>query len=608
MVFRNKLLIGLMLALLPVLPALAGPVDVQQAGDVARAFFRNDPNTGRRMAPLTRVALYDAPLTKAGEQTPAFHIFNREGGGFVIIAGDDACKPVLAYSFDGVFGTADQLPDGLKDWLGDFEKQVDLVRTQGASQKGLEKAKEAWMEIQYPTKAGSGYQAEVLHKTAEWNQSDPYNRLCHKIDGWTCYAGCIPVAMGIIMDFFCYPAQGTGTLESYSYDAWGYADSISGYDLGHPYEWSKFHGVNFKEGFTDEQADAVAVLLRDIGVAGHAYYRPDGTDDDFWRLIPAVIEHFGYDPNVSHLKRKFFTDEEWMNMLKGDLQDHPVLYAASKEGGGHGFVVDGYDKKSNLHINWGWNGSYNGYFALSAFAPLEGYLYEFEHTTVLGLVPDKGQGGQPEEFLYYYPAESEGVFYPGLMVSETPVRSKAFQMNAVWLCNGGITPIKGKYFFALVDANGDIVEKISEEKSFDPVNAQKFLLIWKVDCKMKSYPMAGDKLKLFYRSDNWPDGVWKTPLVNNEEKRTVFEIDVAPDESKLADVTSYSYDKSTGKVTMKTMDRVTWSVKKGSTVVAEGTSKDFALSIAASELSKDSYTLTLQRGGEKQVLTIKMGK
>ena len=135
-----KLILVSLAAVLLTLPAMAGPVDVYRAGEAAKSFFKNDPVGSRRMAPVHRVELYSAPLTKAGESAPAFFFFNREGGGFVIIAGDDACKPILGYSFEGSLDSADQLPDGLRDWLNDFEAQVAQVRAEGTAP-----AREEWM-------------------------------------------------------------------------------------------------------------------------------------------------------------------------------------------------------------------------------------------------------------------------------------------------------------------------------------------------------------------------------------------------------------------------------------------------------------------------------
>ena len=132
------------------LPAAAGPVDAARAASVARSFFQNDRNVALRFAPLQRVEQAAAPLTKAGADHPAYYIFNREGGGFVIVAGDDACKPVLAYSYDHPFVTDDTMPEGLSDWLSDFEEQVSLVRAEGVRPADADRV---WASALVATKA-----------------------------------------------------------------------------------------------------------------------------------------------------------------------------------------------------------------------------------------------------------------------------------------------------------------------------------------------------------------------------------------------------------------------------------------------------------------------
>ena len=42
-----------------------------------------------------------------------------------------------------------------------------------------------------------------------------------------------------------------------------------------------------------------------------------------------------------------------------------VLLGASDNTGGHEFVIDGYNGNELFHINWGWGGADDGYFALS---------------------------------------------------------------------------------------------------------------------------------------------------------------------------------------------------------------------------------------------------
>jgi hypothetical protein len=37
---------------------------------------------------------------------------------------------------------------------------------------------------------------------------------------------------------------------------------------------------------------------------------------------------------------------------------------------GHAFVLDGYNTEGYYHVNWGWNGTCNGYFRISALNPV----------------------------------------------------------------------------------------------------------------------------------------------------------------------------------------------------------------------------------------------
>ena len=594
----KRLTLITLLAALLTLPSFAEPVDAYRAGETARSFFRNDPSPARRLATLRQVNLYGAPLTKASQEAPAFYIFNREGGGFVIVSGDDACKPILAYSYENNFGSVEDMPDGLRDWLADFEAQVALVRKTGARPSAS------------PANADmTAYQPEVIHDTPAWHQGAPFNRLCPKDNGKDSWVGCVPLAVSLVMNYFGHPSYGTGTLPSYDYQYNGRSYHISGIELGHKYEWEKFRNVDFNKSYSDAQANAVATLIRDVAIAGKASFSADATDTNFERIVPAILEHFGYDRNVTHLKRWYFTDEEWMDLIKGELQDHPVIYAANTSNGGHAFVVDGYDRKNNLHINWGWGPDYIGYYALSAFIPSSGQDYKFEHTTVLGLVPDKGQGGSPEEYLYLCSGQgSDGRLYKGLSADSTPEHGKEFTADVAWYYNGGINDFYGRFAFALIDKNGNIVEKISNDNIIKGLVPRGGQGVFGISCKINSYPIFGDKVQLIYRSDKWPEGVWKLPYRRLDDG-VVDVIEVKADGTLLGESTSLNYSKTDGKVSLKTKDRVTWKLSDSSgKVVAEGVSEDFKISISTSGLAKGSYTLWLGRDKEGQGITLNIGE
>ena len=64
-------------------------------------------------------------------------------------------------------------------------------------------------------------------------------------------------------------------------------------------------------------------------------------------------------------------EEDLLQAIATDLQaGRPVYFSGVTVNlEGHAFVCDGMKSDGYLHINWGWNGMANGYFAISALAP-----------------------------------------------------------------------------------------------------------------------------------------------------------------------------------------------------------------------------------------------
>ena len=92
------------------------------------------------------------------------------------------------------------------------------------------------------------------------------------------------------------------------------------------------------------------------------------------------------------VSREHFSIEGWDSLVYHELQMHrPLLYSGIGNIG-HVFLCDGYDGAGCYHINWGWNGSGNGFFRLQALAPNThadpsdpGYIYS--QNAVFGLQP-----------------------------------------------------------------------------------------------------------------------------------------------------------------------------------------------------------------------------
>ena len=120
-----KKLTFLLISLFAYLTVFAGEVTEQQALQKAQNFFKDKK--------LQSKNLRRAP--RAGQQQSTsqedYYVFNVENnGGFVIISGDNRTPEVLGYADSGNIDM-DNLPPNLKEWLGEYSKQMKVIQTSG---------------------------------------------------------------------------------------------------------------------------------------------------------------------------------------------------------------------------------------------------------------------------------------------------------------------------------------------------------------------------------------------------------------------------------------------------------------------------------------------
>lgn len=298
----------------------------------------------------------------------AYYVFNNDAGGFVIIAGDDAVTPVLGYTSTGSFD-AENLPDGLKDLLKSYERQIAALG-------------DNYVANQTATRAA--FTGEKLLKTAEWNQMAPFNKYTPN----NYVTGCVATAGAIVMKHHGYPAKGTG---SHSYTLNGKTLSAN---FEHDYDWAsmpvKYDGTN------DAAFDGVARLMADLGVAVEMKYDKDGSGAYIGNLVTALQKYYGYS-KLSHLMAiEDVGAEAWNGRLREEIDaNRPVLYAASDPArGGHAFVIDGY-KDESFSVNWGWGGYCDGFYKIGALNPESvgkptGDKYNVGQSAVFGMEPSDG--------------------------------------------------------------------------------------------------------------------------------------------------------------------------------------------------------------------------
>ena len=327
------LLISLFLSLI----TFAGEVTEQEALQKAQQFLQGRSFKQRNLHRAS--AFQDKP----------FYVFNADGkNGFVIVSADDRTIPILGYADKGNLDV-DKLPTNVKVWLEGYAKQIQVLGDAA---------------ISTPSRRVIGPAVAPL-LTCHWNQGRPYNNLCPGEDAWTenCPTGCVATAMAQVMYYHKWPQGETAPMSWYN-----------------PTPTTTFKWDLMKDEYnysdTGEAADAVAELMIFCGAAVEMSYSR-------WESSASVeatnmIKYFGYSTAAKTVQRRSYSTEEWEGIIYNELKNaRPVLYDGQSGtngysySGGHEFVVDGYDDKGLFHVNWGWGGQSDGYFALSILNPYD---------------------------------------------------------------------------------------------------------------------------------------------------------------------------------------------------------------------------------------------
>ena len=347
---------------------------LQEASAVASAFIqaRGETAPAKRMQKAAAATSVTAPVEWAFTQyqidntTPAVFVFNSTSEGFVLVSAEDNARAVLGYSDNGKFD-ANDIPENMQFWLQMYADEMgrlgeEAIRREAIKRKviGDEAMRQEATSEEYPTIS------PILGQTI-WGQGEPFNNMCPTIGGKRCVTGCVATALSQIMYVHKYPTKGTG---SHSYTTESKKLNVSANFGNTTYDWANMI-PNYSGSYTTTQADAVATLMYHVGVAAEMDYTVEGSGAVSSIALAALTEHFGYDKAINVLPKDFMKEENLLQAIATDLQaGRPVYFSGVTVNlEGHAFVCDGMKNDGYLHINWGWNGMANGYFAISALAP-----------------------------------------------------------------------------------------------------------------------------------------------------------------------------------------------------------------------------------------------
>ena len=301
---------------------------------------------------------------KGADGQANLYIFNVEGGGFVMVSASKKVQPVLAYSTE--HGYDGEIPETAWYFINNYSKNIDYCEEFDVLMD--EEVENEWKSMEnneLPVKKDAKSVAPLTQTL--WDQSYPYNYYAPECDnywnGYHCYAGCVACAMSQIMKYWDHPMHGHGS-HTYVHNTYGVQSANFG---ATDYNWSI---MPVSLGYQiDDAALAVALLMYHCGVSVDMNFGPSGSGAYSPDVETAFRQYFGY-CGASYRQRSSYTEDEWIALIKNDLDKAQPLYFSgnSDSGGGHAIVCDGYDSNDYFSFNLGWSGSGNGYYSINDVA------------------------------------------------------------------------------------------------------------------------------------------------------------------------------------------------------------------------------------------------
>jgi len=380
----KKNLIILTAVLLATMQLMADNIDLATARTTAQRFLTEKASSsGRFKAPSqgASLTLIHAEPSQVQAGQAVYYIFNSSDS-YIIVPGDDRAQEVLAYGDRPLDMNA--IPDAMHYWLNNYKQQVEYL----FSHPG--------MVVEQAPRRAPRRQVESVEPllTTLWDQSYPYNLECPSSSGSRCLTGCPATSLSMVFYYWKYPTGITPAVP-------GYVTSSLHLRLEElpptTFDWDNMLDV-YRGGYNNDQARAVAHLMRYLGQAEEMDYTPSASGS-YGENILETAKLFGYSPDAELIYKSSwwydydnYSDEEWADIIQEELYCHrPLVMCAYANGidglSGHAFNIDGYDgEKDMYHINWGWSGSSNAHFALNAFRG-GGSTFNYMQQLIIGLEP-----------------------------------------------------------------------------------------------------------------------------------------------------------------------------------------------------------------------------
>jgi hypothetical protein len=368
-------------------PLFAAATTPKQAEAVVAGWLKSE---GKHLGtPLGRVKSVEAYKE---DGSTMYYVVKLAPSGFVIVAADDWCEPIVGFAPAGTYDPSEKNSLGAltsrdmhnrikhaRQAYAEYEKKLKDkkdVQAEAAPNAFAEK----WLKLQgqaSSTNSSVGARGVAGLSTVWvapltqtlWDQSIVNNGACYNYytppgpaGSYTNYVcGCVATALAQLMRFYQFPTAGVGT-GAYTIYVNGNAQTANlrgGNGSGGPYDWADMI-ADPNTTSTVVEREAIGALCSDAGVAIGTQYTSEASGSSPSEAAAALSSTFGYSNSIIGCNySSSLAGTILFNMVNTNLDaGFPVLFGIiDPNAEGHAVVCDGYGYDSSTiyhHINLGW--------------------------------------------------------------------------------------------------------------------------------------------------------------------------------------------------------------------------------------------------------------
>ncbi len=382
-------------------------------------------------------------------QTESYYVVNFENEGFVIVAADNQINPIIGFSTEGAFDVVN-MPENVRFFMDEYDLEIQRAMASHTDVPETEALKVAskWRILQegVPEQSRDVVVGPLID--SKWNQGKYYNNLCPADAAATssnghALVGCGAIVMGQVMRYWKYPTTGTGS-HSYTLSDYGTLSANFGATTYDYTQMPKTLGIST----SSAAVNAVATLLYHCGVAVEMHYGPNASWSNSNNIVSAMSTYFGYPTTIRYIEKTGYSASQWLQMIKNELDESaPFFYGGSGSQGGHVFVCDGYRDDNYLHINWGFGGSYDGYFTHTALNPYQ-WNFSSNQAIIIGIrgpeIPQAVSENTPGDLIVYPNPAHETICISNIPESNEPSLIRIMDMTGRTLVSQSVSLSNGE--------------------------------------------------------------------------------------------------------------------------------------------------------------------